>query len=77
MTDATISPPRADATADAEDPDEDEGEETVASVHVHEDDGWTERQLEPGEAMEITLPDGSTAAVIEIDSDLGDDGSAD
>lgn len=73
MSDATISPPPADAVADSG-PDEDE--DTVASVHVHEDDGWSERRLEPGEAMEITLPNGTTAAIVEIDADDGA-GSAD
>lgn len=69
MTDATINAPAAEATADGESF-EDADTETAASVHVHSADGWDETRLIPGEAMEITLPDGSVVAVVEVDDDI-------
>lgn len=62
-SDTTIGVP---LSSSAEERDTDD---TLVSVHFPRDGEWVEQRLSHDEAMEVTLPNGRTVAVIEVDED--------
>lgn len=65
-SDASIGVPAAETTIELNSHQEPDAK---ATVWVASDDGWQEFGLPAGETMEIELPNGETAAIVETEED--------